>query len=420
MKNFSVPAFFIIFSSFSALSLTAQTELDAHASAASYGETYVPVPENQKTTTPALLEGIWQGTDRYVFFIAPPEQRAAEAVLSGDDTIVHPLEPSAQSRMAAEIQPSDIAVILKTYYGWFYDRAAEPASYKKDTERSVCTATAPDAEKITITYEPLQDRKEQGSSGVWELVIRYGAKKRDVTRIPVAVIGNGLYLDFIIRGKTGDTRTSSDGNKLYGFWQGVSGQQGIRISPMPMKENLYSYYIVDDAVYRLRYWLTTMEYTDAFAVFTDGDASFHAQKHIVSDANIFTCVTGRSLQIRNVEKISSQFKDYTLDDTGTICAFGKPYLTKMTGKGSETQLMEIVAEANRRRKPDPPPLFPQENLDWHWDLITLLEKDNTQVQGVRQRQREFAEQHGKEGRDAAVQAASYSSRTKLETEVTGR
>ena len=49
----------------------------------------------------------------------------------------------------------------------------------------------------------------------------------------------------------------------------------------------------------------------------------------------------------------------------------------------------MVKEANARRKPDPPPLFPESKLDWHWDLIDMLEKDNTLIQSVRERQRAF-------------------------------
>ena len=51
--------------------------------------------------------------------------------------------------------------------------------------------------------------------------------------------------------------------------------------------------------------------------------------------------------------------------------------------------MAMVKEANARRKPDADPLFPENNLDWHWDLIDLLEKDNTIIQQVRARQKEF-------------------------------
>jgi hypothetical protein len=425
VKYVLLPAFLFITVLIS-VPLSSQTELDAHAQAAAYGRDYVPVPENQTVLTPSLLEGIWQGADRYVFFTAPSDAavlaaKTAAAQTAGTDPLTVP-DPVVKTAAAA-LQPSDLAVVLKTYYGWFYDRAAEPVDYAGSTARFRCTATTAEAEHITVTYEPLLTRSAHydaagnplsEDSGAWELVVHYGTKQRNVTRIPVAVIGNNLYLDFVIKGQTDNTTVSSAGNPLAGYWQGVSMQHSIRICPLPLNENITSYYITDSAVYTLRYWVTTMEYTDASASFTDGAETFRVAKHIVSAGNVFTCVTGRSLQIRNVEKSAAGLTDYTLDGTGTICAFGKPYLMKVTGKDKAPALMQIIAEANKRRKPDPPPLFPPDDLNWHWDLINMLEKDNTQIQAVRKRQKEFAETNGREGRADAARAASYSTYTKLD------
>lgn len=410
--------------------VAAQTELDARAQAAAYGKDYMPVPENQTVLTPSLLEGIWQGADRFVFFVAPSDQAVSAAEAENTRTgIINPVNApeSVVKTAAAASLPSDMVVILKTYYGWFYDRAAEPASYADNTSRFLCSATAKEAEHITVTYEPLLTRASRygaagdlisDDSGVWEIVIQYGTKQRNITRIPVAVIGNNLYLDFLIKARTDSTTVSEAGNPLSGYWQGVSRQNGIRMSPFPVNENITSYYVVDNAVYKLRYWITTMEYTDEIASYKDVNQMFNAPKYIVSDGNVFTCVTGRSKQIRNVDKSPVPFTDYTLDSNRNICVFGKPYLTKVVGKNNVPALMQIVAEANRRRKPDPPPLFPPDNLNWHWDLISLLEKDNAQVQAVRKRQKDFSQTNGREGRIDAVQAASYSTYTRLEGEVT--
>lgn len=419
MKNFLIPAFLFFFA---VLPFYAQTEMDAKTSAAAYGQEYKPVPENQTVQTPELIEGIWQSSDRYVFFVHGKEisEGSDKAVLSD------PLNPTEEEKKSAVVKqtPCDIDVILKTYYGWFYDRAAEPVSVSDENRRFVCTATASEAEHVTVTYEPLLERIPEYDangnvipfeSGAWELVIQYGDKKRNVTRIPVAVIGNNLYLDFMIKGRTSDAPVPEENSKIFGFWQGVSRQNSIRVCLQRLNENITSYYIIDGAVYELRYWVTTMPYVEDYATFNDGDETFHVAKHIISDGNVFTCVTGRRTQIRNIEKINSEPEGYTLDSTGTILAFGKPYMTKVTGQNSLGKLMQIIAEANSRRVPDPKPLFPPEDLNWHWDLINLLEKDNAQVQAVRKRQLEFAETHGNEARKAAKQAASYSSRLKLET-----
>jgi hypothetical protein len=358
------------------------------------------VPETEKMELPALLEGIWQGSDRYVFFVSPA---AASSAL---------------------IPPSDLVVILKTYYGWFYDRAAEPASYAADTRRFCCTATTKEAEHLTVTFEPLGITAEQrknnepgGDSGVWQICISYG-NKHDTSYIPVAVIGNSLYLDFALLNSDGredaaDIGTGAETKLPDGGWTGYGTAEGLRICPVDSAENITVWYAAGSTVYKIRYWQVVAPYMDAAAEFDDGASRYEIPKHITAQGKLYTCTVGKSLTIRNVQKLKNPLNGYTLDRTGTICAFGKPYLTKVTGTGSEQQLMQIVAEANRRRKPDPPPLFPPDSINWHRDLIALLEKDNEQVQAVRRRQQEFAASHGSAGRDAAVQAASYSSYLKM-------
>ena len=91
---------FVFFSAF----LFPQTELDARTIAAMYGWDYVSVPERETVDFPALLEGIWTGGDRYVFFV--PENTAAGTSATAQ-------VPSKN----AKTMPTDIALILKTYYG---------------------------------------------------------------------------------------------------------------------------------------------------------------------------------------------------------------------------------------------------------------------------------------------------------------
>ena len=379
-------------------SLFSQTDLDARTIAAMYGWDYVSVPKRETVRFPALLEGIWTGGDRYVFFV--PENTAEKAA----------------------VKPTDIALILKTYYGWFYDRTAEPEDWASSPERFLCTATTKEAERLTVTAENLLNRPPRYDadgnavpydSGAWELVVKYNGKKRYETRIPVAVIGNELYLDFVLRNSSTDAITAG-GTELDGYWQGVCRRESIRIAPYPRVSEIRSYYVSGGDMYALRFWETTMPYTDDLASFDDTGKTFSVAKHIVSNASVFTCVTGRSNRIRNTVKRPLDFGDYKLDETGTICAFGKPYMTKVVGKDSAPELMHIVAEANSRRKDPPPPLFPPSDLNWHWDLITLLEKDNALVQEVRLRQRAFAETKGEGGKIDALAASMYGTHLKLQ------
>ena len=421
-KSLSLLPLFVFFSA----SLFPQTELDARTIAAMYGWDYVSVPERETVNFPALLEGIWTGGDRYVFFV--PENTAEKAAVKPTD-IARGAQSSAENSAAAQsssknakITPTDIALILKTYYGWFYDRAAEPEAFASQSERFLCTATTKDAERLTVTAEDLLNRPPRYDtngnalpyeSGAWELVVKYNGKKKYETRIPVAVIGNELYLDFVLRFDSED-RLAPSGGELRGYWQGVCKRESIGLAPYPRVPEIRSFYVSDDGMYVLRFWETTMPYTDALASFDDTDKTFFVAKHIVSSASVFTCVTGRSNRIRNIVKTPLDFGDYKLDETGTICVFGKPYMTKVLGKDSAPGLMQIVAEANSRRKDPPPPLFPPSDLNWHWDLIALLEKDNTLVKEVRLRQRAFAETKGEGGKIDALAASMYGTHLKLQ------
>ena len=78
-----------------------------------------------------------------------------------------------------------------------------------------------------------------------------------------------------------------------------------------------------------------------------------------------------------------------------ICGIGKANFTKVENIHDAKELLNLVQQLNSRRKPLPKPLFPPSNIDWHWDLIDNLEKNNKQVQEVRKRQREF----GPRGKD---------------------
>ena len=422
---------FVFFSAF----LFPQTELDARTIAAMYGRDYVSVPERETVNFPALLEGIWTGGDRYVFFVpngsGETEKDGERAALRGEISteIARDAQSSAGNSAAAQsssknakITPTDIALILKTYYGWFYDRAAEPEAFASQSERFLCTATTKEAERLTVTAEDLLNRPPRYDtngnafpydSGAWELVVKYNGKKKYETRIPVAVIGNELYLDFVLRFDSED-RPVPSGGELRGYWQGVCKRESIGLAPYPRAPEIRSYYVSDDGMYVLRFWETTMPYTDALASFDDTGKTFSVAKHIVSSASVFTCVTGRSNRIRNIVKTPLDFGDYKLDETGTICVFGKPYMTKVLGKNSAPGLMQIVAEANSRRKDPPPPLFPPSDLNWHWDLIALLEKDNTLVKEVRLRQRAFAETKGEGGKIDALAASMYGTHLKLQ------
>lgn len=306
--------------------------------------------------TPEFFQGIWKGDDRYIFF--------------GKN--------------------NEIAVILKGYYGWYYDRAAEPEEFETLSPRKRNISTVKHGKRITTDFTKISSTDE-----IWEINLDYGKKEKSI--IPVFINGNELYLNFLLKipfsnePSIGSLEANGDfsSNPLFGYWQGINEADSIRIFERKNSENIISWYITSQGVYRLRFWKTDMKNEDSKAAFADGSIIYTINKHIFSAGKNYTCVNGKSSNIRNVEKYPTFPVEYKLNETGTVLTLKSPYLVKLTDADSAEELIEIINIANSRRKPDSPPLFEEEKLDWHWDLINQLEKGNSQIQEVRKRQKEF-------------------------------
>lgn len=319
---------------------------------------------------PESLKGIWNGNDRIMFI--------------GEN--------------------GDFSIILKVYNGWYFDRASESSGFEVNSSRERNAASSKSPIIVSVDFIPLIDEKDKNEANAYEMIL---SDKKDVLqRIPIAVSENKIYLDFFIRNSTifnDDNLENSpnilenlnDSSSVYGYWEAVNKAENIRLSAIKKDENIYSYFILPDSTYKIRFWKTDMEYDEnARAFFTDGERRFTINKHIFSCGENFTVTQGRRSQIRNVEKSQEIPFAAKLDETGYILLRGNENFTKMT-ESSKESLLEIVKEANSRKKPNPPLLFPESDLDFHWDLIDSLEKDNKIIQEVRKRQEEF----GPRGKD---------------------
>lgn len=305
--------------------------------------------------TPEIFRGIWKGEDRYIFW--------------GEN--------------------NETAVILKDYYGWYYDRAAEPEEFENQSARKRNIATGKQGKRIQSAFN-----KISGTDDIWEITFSYDKKTKSV--FPVFILDDKLYVDFLVKipyseeHSTGAVNSENTEDALfYGYWQGLNTSDSIRIHERKNADNIISWYITQQGAYRLRFWQTGMKTEDTKAAFADGSMLYTVNKHIFSAGQNYTCVNGKSSNIRNVEKYPEFPLSCSMNPGGTVLTLKKPYLTKMTEPSSSDELLKIIEEANSRRKPDPAPLFPEENLDWHWDLINELEKGNAQIQAVRERQKSF-------------------------------
>lgn len=318
---------------------------------------------------PSKLLGIWESKDRYVFF----EQN--------DD------------------ENPQIVIVLKTYYGWYLNRAAEPAEYNEKEARVRNTANARNAEHIYIQNINV---KETSNSLYGSLDLKYSTWQKNT--VPFFILDNQLYLSYFekdIRGQENsdieENQESQDSLPDWTFYRGIAPSQGFMISQQYLPENITGYIIDGDKLYDVRYWRTDMDYSTDYVTFTYKDDSYQIPKHMRSCETNYSCVSGRSKKVRNtVKPFEYKAENFIFnDDESVFTKNEEPYLKQLADRDTFEELMKIIKAANSRRKPDPPALFPESDLDWHWDIIDLLEKDNKLIQAVRERQKAF----GARGRD---------------------
>ena len=296
-------------------------------------------------TLPEKLTGIWEAKDRYVFF----EENSGDA--------------------------PELVVVLKTYYGWYLDRAAEPDGFADGESRTRNSATTRNAEHIKFQNI---DTKETQKSLYGSLDLYFS--RWQTNTIPFLIINDNLYLSYFEKDEVNEN-----------FYRGVAPSKGFQISPQSVPANITGYIIDGAKLYDVRYWQTDMDLSDDYITFAYKDDSYQIPKHLRSCNTNYSCVSGRSKKVRNaVKPFEYKEENFIFNDNGSVFTKNEePYLKRLIGRDTFEELIKIVKEANALRKTDPPALFPPSDLDWHWDLIDLLEKDNKLIQEVRARQKAF-------------------------------
>ena len=361
---------------------SAGTEVSSVVEDVSSGEN--SAGEVPQEPVPALLSGIWANDSRYVVFGSGYNGKESGRPIPD--------------------------VVLRTFYQWYDDRAGESKDYSTTVKRDRNAAETRQAEEMELFTADLDKpvvqedgdilTAEEKNSGAWDIEVKFASHKlggEDTYHIPVAVIGDKLYLNFAVKTEDSDSVPASellDGitvqaeNLLDGYWQDAGSANGFLVCPPVTNTELLSYYIKNNAVYHIRYWETDMEYNpEAQALFTDGEATYSVPKHLRSAEKTYTCTLGKRTRIRNIEKsdsiggeyernsvlVEKHFTDekgnessYTVR-TSTILAFGKPYLTLTDGSRN---LQEIIAANNARRHPLPASPFPPHGvLDFDWSIV---------------------------------------------------
>lgn len=266
---------------------------------------------------PEKLQGIWEGKDRFIFF---------------DN--------------AADDENPQFVIILKEYYGWYYDRAAEPLEYAEKEARTRNAATNKEPEVIPFTLSEIPDITD-----AWQLTVTYSKHYSNTTSF--ALIDDKIYLNMYTKY---DSSTGS-GTTMYRGWQ---HSDGFIMNSQPADENISLLILLDDKFYDVRYWQTDMDYETSLVNFKYKDDQFMVPKHLYAEGTNYSSVNGRSKKVRNTMP-AFPLTDNTIlynDDKSVLVLNGQPYLTKVQDKETFEDLMQIVKEANSRRKPGPEPIFP--------------------------------------------------------------
>ncbi len=324
-------------------------------------------------SVPKLFDGIWEGKDRYIMF---QEKSELEDIVKDEVELT---------------EDNYIWIYLKMFYGWYYDRSAEKYTKKTSPEKYDSNDVVyRDIQNIKIQFKKLLDIED---CNAYEIIVSYPNIK-EKTVIPVAVIGDELYLDFSVRSdyKTYEQTKDNDENvsSFTGSWSSVAHVSGIKVSKPIVSENLYSLYVTENRIYSIRYWKTDMEYNSGKAYFSDGEKKYEVPKHIVSAGNVYTCVTGRSVTIRNVElKKNLNLSEYKLDSKNLVLSTGTPYMKRISQTCDFESMMDIVAKANARKAPKEDPPLPPFKADWDMEDIKSIGIHKKILDAVRRRQNEF-------------------------------
>lgn len=280
---------------------------------------------SQETQIPKLLQGIWENDNRILTF--------------------HESE--------------NTSIFLKLFYGWYYDRSGEPILDTPERPKNNSTSAKP--EQVSATFEEIIPETE--ISGAWNINLYYKDFNTYVS-VPVAIFEDKLYLDFML------IKPKEETTEL----QASSNASGIKISPPIISKEVYSLFDTGNALYKIRYWETGMDYDNVtMAVFTDQEDSYNVPKHIKIGQTIYTCVPGRGTQIRNIQRLPRDFSTYIYSPDNRICATKEPYLTLFST--SQNSLYSTVEEANKRQRPPRKPPLPKPDVDFHYDEIENLRKN---------------------------------------------
>lgn len=246
------------------------------------------------------------------------------------------------------VNEDSLDFVLKTFYGFYYDRAAT-----------------------------LKAELGTGESGETVLRVKYDSSKH-MQPHPIGVINDKLFLNFYCRGSSfpneesvaataarqinaaepnrSDNGTDEITSPLYGYWRACGNVDAIEIAEPTVKRELLCYYFTNTEAYLIRYWRADVPYEKVSALATDGAFSFTVDKLLTVGDTVYTCVTGRGITIRNLQKVpyyieenalilgSTAAKELFLSEDGSLMSLSRPFVTK----ANIDDMDALIAEHNSR------------------------------------------------------------------------
>lgn len=212
-------------------------------------------------------------------------------------------------------------IILKTYYGWYYD-----AYYA--------------IEKYPLDVNPLE-------------------------------LNGGLYTKYW---KKSDI---ANGESIV-YWRPCTNSKGFSIIPSVLDENIYGFLTTPESLYRIRYWKVSVPYTDQRVSVIDNDQTlqYEIDKYILIGSVVYTCVNGRGSVVRNYDKTALEkadelgFSDLRISEDGLYAVMGEVEYRVF----EEDDLSSAVIIHNSKKKPPRKPPFEYMDLNFCYDEIERLRK----------------------------------------------
>lgn len=164
-----------------------------------------------------------------------------------------------------------------------------------------------------------------------------------------ARIDDGLYIQYWISApayssNTIENQAENTQNRATGiYWQPAGNQTEFQIDTVPIQTEVLAYYIDEENIYKIRYWLAPVEFTDEKAELTlktvkntadskntqntTGQSVF-INKYITIGKSVYTCASGLNTVIRNVTTIKTLPGTPKITANEGILVLDAPYLVR--------------------------------------------------------------------------------------------